>query len=45
VRYRQDARIVTLRRRRGTVFPVPQGAEVVSARDRFGNRALTSSAP
>ena len=45
VRYWQDDRIVTLRRRRGTVFPVPEGATLASARDRFGNRALTSSAP
>jgi neutral ceramidase len=45
VRYRQNGRTVTLRRRRGTVFPVPDGAQVLSARDRFGNRALTSSGP
>ena len=44
VRYRDGGRTVTLRRRRGTVFPVPAGAAVLSARDRFGNRALTSSA-
>jgi neutral ceramidase len=45
VRYRDGGRTVTLRRRRGSVFPVPAGAAVLSARDRFGNRALTSSAP
>jgi neutral ceramidase len=45
VRYWHDGRAVTLRRKRGTVFPVPAGAAVLSARDRFGNRALTSSAP
>jgi neutral ceramidase len=45
VRYREGNRTVTLRRRRGTVFPVPDGATLVSARDRYGNRALTSSAP
>jgi neutral ceramidase len=45
VRYRQDGRVVTLRMRRGTTFPVPADAQVVSARDRFGNRALTSSRP
>ncbi|HEV3378771.1 MAG TPA: neutral/alkaline non-lysosomal ceramidase N-terminal domain-containing protein [Thermoleophilaceae bacterium] len=45
VRYREGNRTVTLRRRRGTVFPVPGGATLVSARDRYGNRALTSSAP
>lgn len=28
-----------VRRKRGTVFEVPAGAEVVAARDRFGNRA------
>jgi hypothetical protein len=30
---------------RGTVFAVPAGAEVIAARDRYGNRALTSSGP
>jgi neutral ceramidase len=45
VRYRDGSRTVTLRRRRGSVFPVPAGAAVLSARDRFGNRALTSSGP
>lgn len=45
VRYRHEDRTITLRRRRGSVFPVPAGAAVLSARDRFGNRALTSSAP
>ncbi|MGH2764241.1 MAG: hypothetical protein ACRDL0_17325, partial [Thermoleophilaceae bacterium] len=37
IRYRHGGRTVTLRRRRGTVFPVPAGARVLSARDRFGN--------
>jgi hypothetical protein len=45
VRYRHRGRTVTLRKRRGTVFPVPEGATVLRARDRFGNRALTSSTP
>jgi neutral ceramidase len=45
VRYRDGDRTVTLRRKRGTVFGVPANALVLSARDRFGNRALTSSAP
>jgi hypothetical protein len=44
VRYRDGGRTVTLRRKRGTVFPVPAGAEILSARDRFANRTLTSSA-
>jgi hypothetical protein len=39
VRYRQGGRTVTVRRRRGTVLPVPDGARVLWARDRFGNRA------
>ena len=45
VRYRAGGHTVTVRRRRGAVFPVPAGAAVMGARDRFGNRALTSSAP
>jgi neutral ceramidase len=45
ISYRIGGRTVTLQRRRGSVFPVPDDARVVSARDRFGNRALTSSAP
>ena len=44
VRYVEGGQTVTLRQRRGTVFAVPPGAEIVSARDRFGNRALASSA-
>jgi neutral ceramidase len=45
VRYTQDGQTVVVRQRRGTVFPVPADAEIVSARDRFGNRALASSGP
>ena len=45
VRYRQSGRTVTVRRRRGTVFAVPADATNIRGRDRFGNRALTSSAP
>jgi neutral ceramidase len=39
VKYRHRGRTVTLRKRRGTVFAVPEGATVLRARDRFGNRA------
>jgi neutral ceramidase len=39
VRYRHRGRTVTVRRRRGATLPVPAGAHVLWARDRFGNRA------
>jgi neutral ceramidase len=39
VAYRRGRRRVVVTLRRGTVFPVPAGAEVLSAQDRFGNRA------
>jgi hypothetical protein len=45
VRYRQGGRTLTVRQRRGTVFAVPADATDVRGRDRFGNRALTSSSP
>jgi hypothetical protein len=45
VRYRSGGRTVTVRQRRGTVFPVPADATNVRGRDRFGNRAVTSSSP
>jgi neutral ceramidase len=43
VTYRQGRRTVVVEQRRGTVFPVPEGATNVSGSDRFGNRALASS--
>jgi hypothetical protein len=43
VRFRRGGRTITVRRRRGTTFAVPADARVLSARDRFGNLALTSS--
>jgi neutral ceramidase len=45
VRYVREGQTVTVRQRRGTVFPVPEDATNVRGRDRFGNRALTSSSP
>jgi neutral ceramidase len=45
VAYRRGRRTTVVRQRRGTIFPVPADARVRSARDRFGNLALTSSTP
>jgi neutral ceramidase len=45
VTYRAGDQTVTVSQEQGTVFAVPADAEIVSAQDRFGNLALTSSTP
>jgi neutral ceramidase len=45
VAYRRGRRTTVVRQRRGTIFPVPADARILSARDRFGNLALASSSP
>jgi len=45
VGYRRASKTVTVSQRRGTVFAVPADARGLRGRDRFGNRALASSAP